>query len=535
MGPGLRRDDNTMRYNISMLNKFLSRGGANIKAALTGSALFGLIVAVIDWRLQLGWFWAFILLIPILTVDIINVAQKVKLNWQADVYRGLALLGCFGLALAGGSAIVPVAFGLYFAGLTSYTLSVRTDGLLKVGKYFVWPLEALVSFFTVLAASAPVFKSMRMNLKGANGSGNSVKLSDKSKSVIRGAIIAAPILLIFGLLLSSSDPIFAKLFDLPFDLPSFDLGGIYKFLLTTVFFGSLVFGAVSVAVRQKREELTIRDNFKFGLTEAKVVGWSIAALFGLFILVQFRYMFLGYTDVIQGYTYSDYARRGFVELIAVSLMSLAVVRYFQTKLSSQTDKLRALNSVIFLEMLVLAGSSLKRLSLYEQAYGLTTLRFFAVTVVLWLIGVWLIHAALSLDVVKQIKDKRLAGYAGIWLGVIVFIYLILNPVSFVLNHNFERYTKTGKLDVCYQLELSGDSAEAAKTYFEGVSSRSLNTETLNDMKTKLLDSNVFAYIPRNCAYIDFKEIEKLTDNGGYELDRSRNLFEHTLRSYLATH
>jgi Domain of unknown function (DUF4173) len=513
-----------------MLNKFLSRGGANIKAALTGSLLFGLVVAIIDWRLNLGWFWAFILLIPILTLDIINLAQKTKLNWQADVYRGLAMLGCFGLALAGGTAVVAPSFVLYLAGLTLYSLAVRTDGTLKVGKYFIYPFEALVSYFTVLGASLPFIKNIIPKVTNK-------KLTDRGKSFIRGALITFPLLLIFGLLLASSDPIFAKLFRLPFDLPSWNLANTYKFVVTLAFFSSLVFAVCAVAVRQKREEFTIEDKLKFGITEAKIVGWSIAALFGLFILVQFRYMFMGYKDVIQGYTYSDYARRGFVELIVVSLMSLAVVRYFKTKLQADNSKVKTLNLVIGLEMLVLAASSLKRLSLYEQAYGLTTLRLFVITVVVWLAGVWIINSVLNLNL-RQVKDSSLAGYAGAWLGVVLLVYILLSPGQYVLKHNFARYRSTGKIDSCYQKQIASESAEAYRTLNGEMEKSGLGLAELDKMPRESNDgqgsTRCFYYVSEDTSNDDLLYSAVKVD-AGYKSAQKNNVFEHTLRSYLATH
>ena len=517
-----------MSYNIyTMLKKFLSQGEANIKAALTGSLLFGVIVGLIDWRLDLGWFWALILLIPLVAIDLVNVAQKVKLNWQSEVYRGLVILGCFGLALDGGSVVAP-SFALYFIGLTLYTMAVRTDGRLNFGKYFLWPLEALVSFFNVQAMSIPVISALIPKSK-------QLEVSPKTKSILRGVAFAAPILLVFGLLLASSDPIFARLFDLPFGLPTFDIGWLTEFIFTSLLFAGFALYFISVSVRQKRNELTVYDNIKFGLTESKILGWSMAALFGVFILVQFRYMFLGYASVIEGYTYSDYARRGFVELIVVSLMSLSIVRYFQTKLKQESAKLKLLNLVLFIEMLVLAASSLKRLSLYEQAYGLTIARLFAVVVVIWLVGVWVINAA---QVTQFLKDRQIAGYAAAWLGVVALGYMLISPSSFVLKHNFARYRSTGKLDGCYQKVLAVDAASSYVTLQNEVKKSGLEMKDL-DKKGNNVDpvsGNVYCsvYIDRTDTADELWYGSLSADEAFYRANNS-NALEHTIRSYLATH
>ena len=60
-----------------------------------------------------------------------------------------------------------------------------------------------------------------------------------------------------------------------------------------------------------------------GFTEAAIVLGAVVVLFAAFVLVQFQYFFGGETFLgVQGYTYSEYARRGFGELVAVAFFSL---------------------------------------------------------------------------------------------------------------------------------------------------------------------------------------------------------------------
>ena len=60
-----------------------------------------------------------------------------------------------------------------------------------------------------------------------------------------------------------------------------------------------------------------------GFTEAAVVLGAVVALFAAFVVIQFQYFFGGQTNIgMQGYTYSEYARRGFGELVAVAFCSL---------------------------------------------------------------------------------------------------------------------------------------------------------------------------------------------------------------------
>ncbi len=63
-----------------------------------------------------------------------------------------------------------------------------------------------------------------------------------------------------------------------------------------------------------------------GFTESTVVLIAVDLLFALFVFIQFRYLFGGQANITPvGYTYSEYARRGFGELVAVAFLSLGLI------------------------------------------------------------------------------------------------------------------------------------------------------------------------------------------------------------------
>src|SRR6185369_16696657 len=66
--------------------------------------------------------------------------------------------------------------------------------------------------------------------------------------------------------------------------------------------------------------------FSIGIIESLIVLGSVDLLFAAFVLIQFAYFFGGQRNIsLEGLTYSDYARRGFFELVAVSVLTLALV------------------------------------------------------------------------------------------------------------------------------------------------------------------------------------------------------------------
>ena len=60
-----------------------------------------------------------------------------------------------------------------------------------------------------------------------------------------------------------------------------------------------------------------------GFTEGAVILGAVVVLFALFAVVQFQYFFGGQANIsVQGYTFAEYARRGFGELVTVAFFSL---------------------------------------------------------------------------------------------------------------------------------------------------------------------------------------------------------------------
>ena len=96
----------------------------------------------------------------------------------------------------------------------------------------------------------------------------------------------------------------------------------------------------------------------------------------LFVAVQFKYFFSGTLE--DGYTYAEYARRGFFELLFVTLINLTVttgVIYFTKSIQGFLKKvIRLALTVLVLSSGVLLISAFMRMAMYEDAYGFTFTR-----------------------------------------------------------------------------------------------------------------------------------------------------------------
>ena len=114
--------------------------------------------------------------------------------------------------------------------------------------------------------------------------------------------------------------------------------------------------------------------FRLGFGETATILTLINALFIFFVWVQLAYLFGGRANItIEGFTYAEYARRGFFELVTVAVLTFMLVLglhwFSHRQTNGQTRWFNGLSSVMASLVLVLLASAFLRLQLYELTYG----------------------------------------------------------------------------------------------------------------------------------------------------------------------
>lgn len=288
--------------------------------------------------------------------------------------------------------------------------------------------------------------------------------------VLRGILLAAPVLLVFAALLSSADMVFAHLLG---HLFSFDLlpilNDLFPQIIIALSVGWLLAGALAYAVGRRDSAASgdeepweagmdaVPHRMSIGFVEVTTVLVLVNGLFLAFGLVQFAYLFGGESNISgAGLTYAEYARRGFFELVAVSVLTLALILglHHLSRRDAARQRLifNILGSLMVALVLVLLASAYWRMSLYEQAYGYTHLRLYVQVFELWLAATfgWLL-------LTLWWKPKRFAIGAFVSaLGFLATLNLI-NPDATIARENLERYQATGKLDAYYLAGLTEDA------------------------------------------------------------------------------
>ena len=179
---------------------------------------------------------------------------------------------------------------------------------------------------------------------------------------------------------------------------------------------------------------------------------ALVALLGAFVALQLATLFGGERHVLDtaGLTYAEYARSGFAQLLVVAALTLAVVA--AANRWARGAGLRLLLAALCLLTLVVLASALKRLGLYEAAFGFTRLRFAAHAILLWLGAIFVL--------VLLARAAWLPRAALAITGATVLLFALADPDRRIAEHNVERYERTGQLDRAYVERLSADATPA---------------------------------------------------------------------------
>jgi len=192
----------------------------------------------------------------------------------------------------------------------------------------------------------------------------------------------------------------------------------------------------------------------------------VDAVFAVFVAAQLSVLFGGH-DYVQrttGLTYADYVHQGFGQLTVATLLTLLVV-WAASHWAGDADRLwlRGSLGLLCALTLVVVGSALHRMFLYQDAYGLTRLRLVVDLFEGWL-GLLVVAVAVAGLVRWGVWLPRFALVTGVsaLLGLAV-----ANPDALIARQNLDRYADTGRVDWHYLRHLSADAVPVFEDRSEG--------------------------------------------------------------------
>lgn len=294
-------------------------------------------------------------------------------------------------------------------------------------------------------AADDVWRPLSPRREGAAGNG---------MAIFRGILLTAPLLLLFGALLTSADAVFEKLLNQAFQ-------GISLSLPLRIIFLSALFSAWLKLWLSSGPETAPHHRVLFGAIELKIALTALNALFATFLTVQAGYLFGGDAWVqSQGLNHAEYARSGFFELATcIALLLPLVMLAYQTAIGHQDSKLRWLGGGLILQAAGLAASAFSRMLLYIEAFGLSIERFYAAS------GILVALFVLALAAFACANPREVSWVVSRQTVTVLFLLSALSLVNvedLIVRTNIERARQGKTLDLEYLRDFSCDAAPAIR-------------------------------------------------------------------------
>jgi hypothetical protein len=387
------------------------------------------------------------LLLPIAFFSVMTVIRMEPLTRFLNVAATLVLMGVLARSFLGGQWWL-------------YTFKDYVSGAFFLG------VDALVRQVAIFNKQPKDEKPAQEN-KGK---------SRQALAVLRGLLLALPIILILTGLLAEADPIFEQNVDQFLEI--FDIENLGEYIFRGIYiliFAYLLMGIFLHAFYKNHDE-DITDDEKpwisrfLGFTESAIVLGSVNLLFLAFVAVQFQYFFGGRANItLEGYTFAEYARRGFGELVTVAIISLILFLGLSSVTKREGERqgniFSAFGIILVALVTVILVSSFQRLQLYEFAYGFTRLRIYTHVFIIWL-GLLLA----SVVILELFKRQRHFAFTALLVAIGFIISLnALNVDAFIAHQNVNRAQAGEDLDIAYLASLSEDAVPAMRDIYDEAS------------------------------------------------------------------
>jgi hypothetical protein len=300
-----------------------------------------------------------------------------------------------------------------------------------------------------------IFESLKYNVVFTSVLGKILKKGmneDKYlvwKKILIGLLISIPILFVVLYLLMSADTQFEKMMgDIPHLFKIIDGDSIAR-LIVILIFAFAFFGLLQVLLKKQIKAIIHKvtvPSLKMDAIISITVLVLINAVYLLFTVVQFKYFFSG--SLNGDFTYAEYARKGFFELLFVTLINLSftvlILNFVETTSNLIKRLIQILLTALVLSSGVMLSSAFMRLSMYEEAYGFTFIRVMAHSFMIFLVVIYL-YTLFKIWIVK------LSLFHFYFISGLLY-YTGMNMIDvekIIVTQNIERYEQTGKIDPYY--------------------------------------------------------------------------------------
>jgi hypothetical protein len=312
--------------------------------------------------------------------------------------------------------------------------------------------------------------------------------------VLRGIVVALPVLIIFGALLASADQVFRQLISDVLQLKSLnDLPEMMAHLLVILAVAWVVAGGLLIAISRGQTRTaptqadslpgTLVDRPLFGFIEGATILALVNLLFAVFAWIQFANIFFGQPTDMPFEEYRNYVRRGFGEVLVVCVLTIGLilgVRLFaRIESPRQGVILQLLSTFMVVLVFVMLVSAYWRMDAWEnvQFYINTQVRIYVRTFIVWL---GIVFGWLTFTMWFR-RDRFAIGAFVAALGFLVSINLA-NPDADVAAYNLKR---NDELSIRYLYLLSDDAVPVLVAGLDQINDAAIRTTLQDDLWRRL--------------------------------------------------
>lgn len=366
----------------------------------------------------------------------------------------------------------------------SCVFSLTDNGFIKfldgvflffAGAYFVYSaaegkknMEQYLPFALIKAVFEFPFSNFGAEANAAKEAVGNSKSAGNIKYIVCGLLLALPVTALVAVLLISADKGMEDFFtSITSNIVSADGIRIFCHFLVSIPCGLYLYGMLYANC--KRDVLNVLDKnlCAYTLNGAKVIPniilytavTPVLLLYIMFFISQGSYFLSAFFgDLPDGYSYSEYARRGFFELCAVTIINLFII-CFISLLSQKGGKnkpasLKFYSTSLAVSTLILIAVAVSKMVMYISEFGLTRLRFYT----MWFMA--LCALIFVLIIVKQFKFEM--NFAAWTSGVFTVMFALLcfcSPDHVIAKYNVEMYNAgyIGHLDITQICSMSNDA------------------------------------------------------------------------------
>lgn len=411
---------------------------------LIGALFLSLWQSLLFWKQDLG------ISVLLFTIPIIWITTKLL---KGNIKNKKALLISIPIIVLSSTYFI-------FDNLTFYLINIVLIPILYL-IMVIWAIsdfqiksiiyKIILMIFEPLNYIGDVIKTV---INGFNSKRKNDQIEEKTEKndIFKAICLTGIIALIVISLLCSADNEFAKIFSTIFkDINIFNVseltGRIIIIIIAFFYFAGFFMNMLDKENGLKEFEKDEKAEKK----ESYTIRMMITVLNLVYLVFCFTQIKVLFTE--QNIKYSEFARKGFFQLMIVSLINIVMILKANNKNLRENEKQEKYKKTMCIVMviftLIIIISAFARMTLYQQNYGYTRLRILVdytlITEIILLIPTIIYILKNKIDLIKT------------YFVIIITMYCLVNFINIdkiIMKNNFNRYKETGYIDLNYLMEMN---------------------------------------------------------------------------------